>query len=149
MRRDYLYKLRCIHGMLYNRKCEKREVRIISDRIKSFDRTSIMLVFTPTHGNLGDHAITLSEEGFLEDCNRNYHEITDEELALLYKYNKLNILDGFPIALNGGGYIGTIWMKSELLLRALIKANPHSEIFFSRILLFLRKQNREIKSLFF
>lgn len=130
MKRDILYPLRRIHGMLYDRKCEKRELRKLIERINRFEKTTIMLVFTPTHGNLGDHAIALSEEGFLKDCRRSYHEIADEEIVLLYKYNKLNILDGFPIALNGGGYIGTIWMKSQLLLRMIITSNPHSEILF-------------------
>lgn len=130
MKKDYLYPLRRIHGMLYDRACERKVLKVLKDRIHNCSQDTILLVFTPAHGNLGDHAITLADLSFIRECNRTYLEITDKELALLYKYNSLYVLNGFPIVFHGGGYIGTLWMQSELLVKAIIKAAPDSNILF-------------------
>lgn len=96
--------------------------------LKRKNPKTVYLMMTPDHENLGDHAIALAEEKFFRAHGIDYVEITGNELELLQKYNLLSLPDGCPIVMQGGGYLGTLWQRSEELLRALIQANPRSGI---------------------
>lgn len=71
----------------------------------------IILCNTPTHGNIGDQAITLAELQFLKKNFKQIKliEITEDE----WKYQKNRILKRIHkndvIVIHGGGYIGTLW----------------------------------------
>lgn len=96
----------------------------------SIDPKTIFLVMTPDHGNIGDQAIALAETRILKDMGIPYIELTETVLHKMKKYRLLSIMNGRPILFNGGGYLGTIWFRPELLLRAIIKKNPDSRILF-------------------
>lgn len=83
----------------------------------------IILIDTPTHGNLGDQAIALSENSFLStECNKyKIIELTQEQY--LYSHKKINkyIKPDDTIIIHGGGFIGTLWPNEEKILLQLLK----------------------------
>ena len=109
---------------------EKRDaIKSMRHKINA-NKEAALFVFTPTHDNLGDHAIAYSTIQLFKKSNFDYIEITDRELRLLERIGKLNIFNGRIIILNGGGYLGTLWPEDELLARKIVKSNPKSKIVF-------------------
>ncbi len=96
-------------------------------KFKMLHPKSPFLVFTPTHDNLGDHAIAFAEKKVFDSLGVKYFEVSEYQLRKIHKLNKLNCFNGKPVFLHGGGYLGTIWFDCELLLRELIEANPESK----------------------
>ena len=90
----------------------------------------VFLLMTPEHGNIGDQAIAKAENKFLRDNGINYIEITSRTLSEMNWANQLDVFNGFPILINGGGNLGTLWMDVEKLQREIIQKNPKSNIFF-------------------
>lgn len=126
--RDFLYPIRVIHGKLHDYQQERKRLIVIERRIQTTDSNTILFVFTPTHGNLGDHAIALAVSVMLNELNIAYVEITADELRLMKKHNKMHIMNGHPILVNGGGNIGTLWISAEELFRSIIQNCPKSKI---------------------
>ena len=88
----------------------------------------VFLVFTPEHANLGDHAIALAETRLLQKNNILFLEITGAQLFELAQYGFLDMMNGSPIFINGGGNLGTLWPDIEEMIRLIIKKNPDSPI---------------------
>lgn len=89
---------------------------------------AVFLIMTADHGNLGDHAIAEAETTILHEQGIPYIEIPGERLVAIHKVWKLKFMNGRPILVHGGGYLGTIWFASEMLLRDVIQQNPRSRI---------------------
>lgn len=96
---------------------------------KKKHREGLFLVFTPEHGNLGDHAIALSEEEMLRKLQLSYYEITDEMLKILDTYGFMGLMNGRVILITGGGNLGMLWPMVEKINRHIIQKNPDSHIF--------------------
>lgn len=86
------------------------------------------LILTPIHGNLGDHAIALSETLMLNKLGIKYYELSGHDLCYLQRIGKLNIMNGHTIIVNGGGNLGTLWFDVEKLFREIIQSNTRSKI---------------------
>ena len=129
MKNDFLYPLRKIHGYLYEMK-QFFKMRNEYKYIFKENRKSVFLLMTPEHGNIGDQAIAIAEKKFLEKSGLNVIEITSAQLEVMKASRKLRTLDGFPILINGGGNLGTLWPNVENLQREIILNNPHSIIMF-------------------
>lgn len=132
---DYLYPYWVLRAEIRKRAATRKIKREIKMKFrgeylekKSKNRKTVFLLMTPAHENLGDHAIALSETEFLKAHGIDYVEITGFDLEQMQKYNLLSILNGCPILMQGGGYLGTLWFSSELLLREIIARNPKSGI---------------------
>lgn len=86
-------------------------------RVKDVDA---VLLNTPLHGNLGDHAIALCEEELFSDLNIKVldfqrHSADYEAVAKATPEDKL-------IFISGGGYLGDLWPIEEYKVRDIIKA---------------------------
>lgn len=127
MNRDLLYPLRRLHGQLYDA-IVRHNLRKTYHKLFFKQPNTVFLVMTPDHGNLGDHAITQAVTVMLKDAGINIIEITTSQLKEMKFANQLSALDGFPILINGGGNLGTLWMWIENLERDILKQNPHSHI---------------------
>ncbi len=135
-KKSLLMPLRKLHGRIHEyHLAQEKKHKFFKDYVrplrKSLKKKSgiALLVMTPVHGNLGDHAIAQSIANMLNRLNIEYIEITGDYLDSLYRYNALQIMNGHPIFINGGGNIGTIWFGVELLHRSIISSNPDSSIF--------------------
>ncbi|MBE5773434.1 MAG: hypothetical protein E7337_05815 [Clostridiales bacterium] len=135
MGNDILYPLRRLHGMIHEwwlyhktrRNIKKQYIREIQEQFRKNPK-SVILVFTPEHDNLGDHAIAFAETQMLEKAGIGYYEITGKRLENLEKYDLLGIMNGYPVLVQGGGYLGTLWYRSEKTLRGIIENNQGSVI---------------------
>lgn len=135
MSKDILYPLRRLHGWLHDYPEHKKTRNALRShyvqKIKEYKKNRlpfVFLVMTPEHGNLGDHAIALSETKLLNELGISYVEITGKQLFQLKQFKLLSLMNEYPILITGGGNLGTLWMEVELLQRDIIQKNPKSKI---------------------
>lgn len=108
-----------------------KKIHTLRKQVKAYfeaNPNTVFLVLTPSHGNLGDHAIALAETNLLKKAGVNYIEITGNKLNDMRWNGMLEVMDGFPILLQGGGYLGTLWHSVEDDMRKLIEKTPRSHI---------------------
>lgn len=75
----------------------------------------LILIDTPNHINLGDHAIAIAEKQFLHDNfgEKRVCEFSQEEYKNFKKIIRKKIKINDTILIHGGGFIGTLWMSEE------------------------------------
>ncbi len=126
--------LRRLHGRIHEVGIRKKiEQNLYKNYItpyleKAKKSKCVFLVLTPEHTNLGDHAIAISEIELLRKCGIDYVEITGHQLEEFRQNRLLGLMNSYPILINGGGNLGTLWFGIEQLMRDIIKSNPKSEI---------------------
>lgn len=97
---------------------------------KMCNGSDFIMINTPDHGNLGDHAIAIAEQNFFNERfpNVRYREVTGDyyrkNSRIIRKAMKTNIVLG----ISGGGYIGDVWMEEEELVRSVISSFPDNKI---------------------
>lgn len=128
MSNDILYPLRRLHGRIYDYWAEMQQVPLICKKIEESTPQTVIYAMTPTHGNLGDHAIAKASKKLFEYFSVPYIEVTDAELRLLRRHRKLGIMNHRLILVNGGGNLGTLWYAVEQLFREIIISNPTAKI---------------------
>lgn len=87
-----------------------------------------LLLLTPTHGNLGDHAIAIAEREFLEKEGVSFFEVTAEALDGLFHFYARVSQKKQNVLVHGGGFLGTIWKKEELRFRSVLMAFSDKKI---------------------
>lgn len=89
-----------------------------------------ILINTPTHGNLGDHAIAIAEIEFFGLFLKDYAflEIDGDSIRNnLYIWKKI-IKPSDVICISGGGYLGDLWMNEENLVLDIISSFASNKI---------------------
>lgn len=100
-------------------------------RIICKDKSCVILIGTPIHGNLGDQAIVYAEQKFFERFKKKINIIEiSSKLYLGHKktYEKVISKDDL-IIIDGGGSMGTLWIGNEYRFRDIIKRFPENRIF--------------------
>ncbi len=87
-----------------------------------------VLIGTPLHGNIGDQAIALAEYQFLkETCDvKNVLEIPSRLTGNMRAFKPF--IGKRTILIHGGGYIGTLYLREEYMVRRVIKIYPDNKI---------------------
>lgn len=112
-------------------KFTKKIKEIIDNINRQKDGKVIFLFNTPFHGNLGDHAIACSEYEYLKDSfdypiiEILYDYIIDDKI--FSEIAKCVNLDDL-IFIQGGGYMGDIWLEEEYNVRKVISAFKNQKI---------------------
>lgn len=121
---------------------------IIQKKLKAKDEKKRLIILgTPSFGNLGDHAITEAEMMFLND-NFKKNEII--EISFLeYTYAKQSIQKLIKkndlIFIHGGGFLGTLWFSAEKMVREIITTfNNNQIIIFPQSIYFDEDKKSEI-----
>ena len=127
--KDILLPLRKLHGNIYEFRKRRKEALTIAKKFKTVGKDVVFFVLSPTHGNLGDHAIAEAAQKMLIVLRIPFIEVTTRQLGLLDAHKKLGVMNGRMIIVNGGGNLGTLWFDVEMQFRHLIKENPKSKIF--------------------
>ena len=89
-----------------------------------------ILIGTPEHGNLGDHAIAVAEKEFLATYFPDYKvlELTGQH----FRYAKTRLPSKLRpddlIIINGGGSLGDLWILDEIIVRDAIDLFPNHRI---------------------
>lgn len=92
-----------------------------------FTRNKAVLMLTPLHGNIGDQAITLGE---FEYFDSNFHnlkviEIPSDFISSRFWSDavlKTVIRKDDLVLINGGGFMGTLWIAEEQRIRKILTA---------------------------
>lgn len=110
----------------YEKKLEEYQ-KIVNENEK---REFIFLLGTPLHGNLGDHAIAKAEIQFLQEnfSNKIIIEIPVEYILKAGADRFKSIIKNSSICITGGGFLGTLWMSSENMVRDIIKEYKDNKI---------------------
>ncbi len=95
------------------------------------NKTCIFILSTPRHGNLGDHAIVISQCKLFSDLGlkNNIIEFTDTEYSVCKDVLSKSVNSNDLIIIDGGGNIGTLWIEAEEAMRDIIKRFPRNPIF--------------------
>jgi len=107
--------------------------RQIKSLRKGRKHSKIILIGTPEHGNLGDHAIAFSEMKFLK--YKFYQKKIVEISGNNYRINsckiKKYITPSDVICITGGGFLGNLWINEEIIVRDIISSfNTNKIIIF-------------------
>ncbi|OAA26596.1 hypothetical protein AT15_06465 [Kosmotoga arenicorallina S304] len=97
---------------------------------KNKKERSLILIFTPEHSNLGDHAIALAERRFLKAYFPTFNiiEISGRHYKFDWKHIKRYISKNDLILIHGGGFLGTLWIHNEKVFRNILSTFPDNEI---------------------
>ncbi len=107
----------------------KRMMHLLGIGMKSFS-AKYVIAGTPLHGNLGDQAIVLGEKEFLKDYFPRDKVIEiDGDFVRRLKAPFLKLIVGNKtILINGGGFLGDLYMREENMVRKLIRLFPQNKI---------------------
>lgn len=105
---------------------------LLIDRLKKKNefQKRIIVIGTPEHGNLGDHAIAKAELLFLgkKFPSIKVVEISGEQFRCFTKEIKRSILPTDKIIITGGGFMGSLWPTEEFMVRNILLLFPDNEI---------------------
>lgn len=91
-------------------------------------KNDYILLDTPTHGNLGDHAIVMAEQQILFKKKRTYTELTAGQINFNEKWFARVTPSKKTILINGGGFLGSIWPVEEERFRRILRAFGKNKI---------------------
>lgn len=100
-------------------------------KIKGDKNRKAILIGTPVHGNLGDHAIAEEEKNFLHDNfeKLSVHEVPMPMYHVFKKVLKKYITNNDVIFISGGGWMGNLWLHNEIVIREIIRDYLKNPIF--------------------
>lgn len=99
--------------------------KLLRDYKKS--NTNFLLLQIPEHGNLGDQAITLAEERWLEQFSFKYFE-APAELTDGKEETYAKVSTHQKILVHGGGFLGSLWPVEEYRFRRILKAFKNQRV---------------------
>lgn len=129
--RYVLFPVRRVRRIVSRVKFERTLSRILR---KSLGRKRIFLAGTPLHGNLGDQAIAVAMRDFFEKYlpGREVVEIPGARILQMGKrvsrFFDDKVGENDVVAIIGGGFLGTLWMNEEQMVRTVISAFPKNKI---------------------
>lgn len=126
MGKEILQPLRRLHGRLHDWRVDR--LPLYMERWRH--PRAVYLVNTPEHRNMGDHAIAQAEIKMLNEIGVPFIEVTDKQLFRWRDNKCLNVMNGRPILVHGGGNLGTLWFYYEKVFRRIVRDNPRSPIIF-------------------
>lgn len=112
----------------------KKEEFICFSDLRKFRRdrsgSRLILIDTPTHGNLGDHAIVLAEKKFIKNVLGSQHyEFTQADYLIGRKELVESVCRKDTLLIHGGGFMGTLWFDEEDVLLSILKDFRENKIF--------------------
>ena len=107
-----------------------RARRILRYLEETRGRPSILLIGTPEHGNIGDHAIVIAEREFFKKHLPD-HTIIEVPTSVFCPaaarfavHGDENVLITVP----GGGFLGNLWISEEYMFRKLLATFPRKRV---------------------
>lgn len=112
--------------------------------IKSIYKKRVYIFGIPIHGNLGDHAILEAEKKFLFDNFKEY-KIIEVESSIIRNYFKiLKIFVGKSVIfINGGGFLGSLWIDEEIMFRTTLINFPNNNVIVFPQTVYFSKDEKE------
>lgn len=116
--------------------------RKLKDLERKDNEKRVFIFGTAIHKNLGDHLITASEIEFLSDYKKGFRiiEIPTEVYEVYENLLTRTIKGKDLIIINGGGWMGNLWKKEELLVEDMVSSfGKNKIIIFPQTIYFDRK----------
>lgn len=119
-----------VKGKIFSFKKDKYYKPLLDNLKDENNKKRIILIGTPEHGNLGDHLIAEGELEFLQDhfSDHKVIEITGEHFRhqrnQIVKFVKSEDI----ISITGGGFLGSLWMIEEEIVRDIIECFKGNKI---------------------
>ena len=90
----------------------------------------ILLIGTPEHWNLGDHAIAMAERMFFKDMfpEKKVYEIPGRLFEAMHSVIQNRVCTEDVIVITGGGFLGSLWIREENLVRTVIQEYPQNKV---------------------
>jgi pyruvyl transferase EpsI len=110
------------------------DVPYLNNTLNSLKKTAgnkrIILIGTPIHGNLGDHAIAIAERQLIAEYAKDFEliEITMPVYRAKSKAIKHFVTKNDFLIISGGGWLGTIWKHNEDAVRSALIYFPDNRI---------------------
>ncbi|MFI3236469.1 MAG: polysaccharide pyruvyl transferase family protein [Lachnospiraceae bacterium] len=94
------------------------------------NKNRIILVGSPLHGNVGDHAIAIATLNFLHTYfpEKKVIEIPGMKFANYKKYIQRLFSKEDVILISGGGFLGDLWVNEEEMVRDVISTFPQNKV---------------------
>lgn len=89
--------------------------------ILNSNKETYLLLDTPNHGNLGDHAIALAEKKFFDDRKLEYFIVSGKYMPNFYKKNLCKKKIRHNIIYTGGGFLGSVWENEQMLFNSFME----------------------------
>ncbi len=117
-----LYPLRKKHGELHEKRLKAERLAHQKAELRGLSPSSVVVLGTPTHQNIGDSAIALAEMDFLKRCFSPEEQIDEITAEAFHNFEQLAIkkISARPDALicwHGGGNMGDLWFFEEEVRR--------------------------------
>ncbi len=133
--RRYYSKAKLIYR-IWKEKAECRTVRkklSVIKRMGTEKKQHVVMLGTPSHNNLGDHAIAIAEQRYWLSHGLNGRVIEFQADALLQYHERImNGLNSYSIAtIDGGGNIGSLWpVEHNRIIGILSSCSPAKLVMF-------------------
>ncbi len=112
------------------------------------EKQRCMFIFnSPTHGNLGDHAISMAQRQLLSAYADRFAfiEVETAMMPCLKKQIKAALKAGDIVMINGGGFIGTLWEHEHNSVLAVLEiAKDFPVIIFPQTVYFQKNEQGEL-----
>ena len=105
----------------------KKIINLLTYRFRILSKDYI-LIDTPTHGNLGDHAIVMAVQQMINEHNQSYIELTAVEINCREKWFAWITPSKKTILIPGGGFLGSIWPEEEDRVKRILEAFKKNKI---------------------
>lgn len=98
-------------------------------RSTNSDFPRLFLLNIPTHGNLGDHLLSVAEHKFFKDNFADFEivPVTSSDLYYSLKVALSNVRSNDILCVTGGGFLGSLYEEEERFLR-ILKLFPNNKI---------------------
>lgn len=98
---------------------------------RSMNRKRLFLLNIPSHGNLGDHLLSIAEQQFFADNfpNREVVLVSSADLYYSIRLALMDVHDDDVLCVTGGGFMGSLYEEEERFL-TIIKRFPNNKIVF-------------------
>lgn len=137
--RNYTFLKKLLRKLLLPIKIVVRKFRSIKfgkklnmqlENIRNHSGFCVIILATPCHGNLGDHAIVYSEKKLLSNfyLKNQIVEISNEDYLKHKNTIKKYIAKNDVIIIDGGGNLGTLWPHEDDKIREIIKTYKNNKI---------------------
>ena len=116
---------------LYEKHLERKEQKTFLQSI-TVNKKTVFLIGTPTHGNIGDSAIAISQKEFLIQAGVKENDIVEITLDEFNKYKRYLVKrinkSKRPVFLHGGGNMGNEYLCEELPRREMVAGFKRNKI---------------------
>lgn len=112
-----------IYGILEPYKEQKQAALMENPFIELKQKKKVFMMQTPTHRNIGDHAIALAQKEFIEK-NLPFHQLIEVPYKDVYKLVNyaLDVMNKDDlVVIHGGGNMGDLYAYEEYMRRFIIK----------------------------